>query len=259
MANDFSGDANCVALYRFESGALTTDSKGTNTLTNVNAVAEYAVAPLEGACSADFELDSVQYFTIADASLNAGFPFKNGDATKKASYAMLLKPESVTAGQAIFCKYSDAKAVIRFRHQGEYTNLSISIGYDSGNSWEIWDLGVALTAGKIYHAFVTYDDATKTGTCRIRNKTDSNDLFAYASNVFTNNINVENSPFLIGALEVGYYCYDGLMDEFVIFKDILTEAEMALILAGTYGAGGPASTLPLIGDRMGGNTNLMTA
>ena len=36
MANDFSSDSNCVALWRFESGALTADSIGTNTLTNSN-------------------------------------------------------------------------------------------------------------------------------------------------------------------------------------------------------------------------------
>jgi hypothetical protein len=31
MANDFSADSNCKALWRFENGALTTDSKGGNT------------------------------------------------------------------------------------------------------------------------------------------------------------------------------------------------------------------------------------
>ena len=36
MANDFSGDPSCKAVWRFENGALTADSKGANTLTAVN-------------------------------------------------------------------------------------------------------------------------------------------------------------------------------------------------------------------------------
>ena len=32
MANDFSLDNNCLVLYRFENGALTTDSKDSATL-----------------------------------------------------------------------------------------------------------------------------------------------------------------------------------------------------------------------------------
>ena len=37
MANDFSGDANCVALYNLEAaGAQGTDSKSTNNLTPSN-------------------------------------------------------------------------------------------------------------------------------------------------------------------------------------------------------------------------------
>lgn len=31
MANNFTADPNCKALWRFENGALTVDSKGTNT------------------------------------------------------------------------------------------------------------------------------------------------------------------------------------------------------------------------------------
>ena len=36
--NDFSGDGNAVALWSVDNGALTTDSKGTNTLTDNNTV-----------------------------------------------------------------------------------------------------------------------------------------------------------------------------------------------------------------------------
>jgi hypothetical protein len=77
MANDFSGDSNCVALYNFESGALTTDSKGTNTLTNINTVQE-SVDSKQGSGSADFEYADAECLKIDDGDLDAGYPFKTG-------------------------------------------------------------------------------------------------------------------------------------------------------------------------------------
>ena len=53
MANDFSGDNSCKALWSFESGALTTDSKSTNTLTN-NGADEEPTNHMEGSCGAAF-------------------------------------------------------------------------------------------------------------------------------------------------------------------------------------------------------------
>ena len=81
MANDFSGDTNCVALYRFENGALTTDTKGTNTL-NVSGGSPEAdtVNYQEGSASCLFDAAAHDAFSIADGSLDAGFPLKDGDA-----------------------------------------------------------------------------------------------------------------------------------------------------------------------------------
>ncbi|GAH13633.1 unnamed protein product, partial [marine sediment metagenome] len=83
MANDFTYDDYCVALYRFESGALTADSFGGNTLTNNNGVAEDLVNFKEGECSADLELSSSQYFSISDDDLDSGFPCKDEEGTNR--------------------------------------------------------------------------------------------------------------------------------------------------------------------------------
>ena len=40
MANNFLNEPSCKAHWRFEPGNLTTDSIGTNTLTNINTVTE---------------------------------------------------------------------------------------------------------------------------------------------------------------------------------------------------------------------------
>ena len=78
MANDFSGDGACVALWRFESGALTTDSIGTNTLTDVNTVGTETTDYQEGSACADIERDNSELFSIDDTDLDSGFPYKSG-------------------------------------------------------------------------------------------------------------------------------------------------------------------------------------
>ena len=73
----FADDANCVALWRFENGALTSDSKGANTLTNHNATSDAADFK-DGYGSADFEEGAPGYLEIGNGSLSANFPFLSG-------------------------------------------------------------------------------------------------------------------------------------------------------------------------------------
>ena len=90
--NDFSNDPNCVALYNFENGALTTDSKGGNTLSvGGNSPTAVMVDYKQGLASCDFEASNNQYWTIADADLDAGFPLKNGDAVGNISVCCWIK------------------------------------------------------------------------------------------------------------------------------------------------------------------------
>ena len=51
----------------------------------------------------------------------------------------------------------------------------------------------------------------------------------------TNNINVEDADLYIGSLEGGNI-FDGLMDEMVVFDDILSTSEIDDIRQGNYGA-----------------------
>ena len=74
MANDFSSDANCVALWRFEDGALGTDSIGTNDI----GLRGYTYQPVadtnvykEGASSAHLQAGTIDqvgaYFSMYDS------------------------------------------------------------------------------------------------------------------------------------------------------------------------------------------------
>ena len=70
MANDFSWDSRCVALYRFETAPnFLKDSQGSNTLLDHNGVEEDLVNYKEGTCSALFTQASSQYLHISEGIL----------------------------------------------------------------------------------------------------------------------------------------------------------------------------------------------
>jgi len=76
--NDFSGDANAVALYNCEPGALGTDSKGSTDLT-VRFIGSNDTLFKQGLGSAS-NTGSPYQLWIADADLPSGFPGKSGEA-----------------------------------------------------------------------------------------------------------------------------------------------------------------------------------
>jgi len=255
MANDFSGDANCVALYKFESGALTTDSEGGNTLTNNNTVTEDAVNYKEGACSADFESGNNEYFNITDANLDAGFPLKNGDTTKIISVCGWIRPESDPGAMGIFAKwnYTNNKRSLAIIIEAGNA-IQIWNGYNSGASYETKTHGSSLTldAAHWYHIGAVHDGVNKTIFVKIWDDTAGSQLGSNIDTTWTNETNVEDADLQIGSLEDANYTFDGLMDEVVVFKDKLTEAEIDQIRAGTYGAaGGVAPTGALYGPLFG--------
>src|SRR3990172_20161 len=139
MANNFSTDTNCIALYRFESGALTTDSKGTNTLTSSGSPIANTSDYKEGAASVDLETSTSDFYYINDANLDPQFPLRNGDTNKKISIAGWFKPESLPATSAMrtLCSKYDGAANKRSFMVGAFndagtTKLRLYLGYNSG-------------------------------------------------------------------------------------------------------------------------------
>jgi len=255
-ANDFSGDANCKALWRFEDGALTTDSKGTNTLTNSGAIADTSRYQ-EGAASADFEESDPDYMTIADGDLDAGFPLKNGDATKKISVCFWFRSELLPANDneyRVLCSkyhHTDNKrsfAIIYQKSAAYGQDLILQLGHTSGNNAEsLWLDRVELAVDTWYHVGVTYQDSDK--SYHIRLWDDSGSTNYDRTGTATNNINIEDASWTIGnysSLVAGVY-HAGLIDEMVVFNDILSSAEIDQIRGGTYGASSTNAQVIIIG------------
>jgi len=251
MANDFSVDSNCVALYKFESGALTTDSKDGNTLTDVNTVGEDTVNYMEGTCSADLELNNSEYFYRLDSALDAGFPLKNGDTTKVISVCCWFRPESfntVGDGRVIWSKYDSnnkrSMMLVIFTVSTGVYRLRLYLGYNGGASIEYKEHLTTLSAGTFYHITCTYDNADKSYSIRLKDTNGDpvgSDLTGTAT-LDVNKLNAEDARWQVGATaDYAVWFFDGLIDELVVFKDVISSAEATQIALGTYGAAGGLS------------------
>jgi hypothetical protein len=256
MANVFTTDANCVAAYAFESGALLTDIMGLNALGDGGPVVSATCK--EGSGSANFEDSTTDYFYISDAGLSEGFPMRAGDASpiKILSICGWFRLESKGKLVSIASKWDTTGK----RNWGVFIGtdnvLTFRIGTGGGDTSELSGAinSTALDTGIWYHFGITFNDATKAWYGRVWNDTAS--TTEENSSTFTNNVNVENSGFCIG----GYYTsgspsagfFDGLIDELVIFKDLLTSNntasdEIYQIRAQIYGAAGaPAGGIAMV-------------
>jgi len=229
VANDFSGDADCMAVYNLESGALIADSKGGNTLTN-NGVAEELVDFKQGACCGDFVPDD--YMTIADAALDPDFPFKDGDANKKISVTFWVKFRA-SGIYIIWAKWDYAAAKRTFIVFLFTNRIAIGIGHSGGAGQElISDSSVVIGLNKWYHVGVTFQDSDK--SYRIRIYDQDADTTTESTGNSANNINVEDAAFELGRWGTAGYL-NALLDEVVTFKDILTPVEIDQIKEGGYG------------------------
>jgi hypothetical protein len=236
VGNNFAVDPNCVALWRFDEPNMLKDSIGTNTLTNHNGV---TTAPLakQGTASANFERDASQYLSITDAALNPGFPLKSGDTNKKISVCVWVRMEE-SIQQFLFAKDGlpgGNSFVLAIQDAAGQRYATIRHGYDNGNSYEGASLlSLSLIAGEWYHIAGTYNDADR--SYRIRVYDPVSDTAVERTGTFLNTISVTNAEVRIGGtLPSTVYYADCLMDEMVVFNDILTAAEIDKIRQGTYG------------------------
>ncbi len=233
MANDFSTDPRCKALWRFESGALTTDSKGSNTLTPTASAPTVDTTNFqEGASSAHYDRSNSQGHSIADANLVAGFPLKSGDTAKKATFCFWYRPSAganAYSDKAIFGKWKNGatnKLSLFLDHY--YGSLSLGWGFnDSGADW--WGTGLNFTEGKPYHIAVVIDGVAKTAKIRVW---DGSTVTNYPHTYYYE-LNVSDGAFEIGHDE-GANCLHGNLDEFVAFNDLLSDTEIDAIRNGVF-------------------------
>ena len=249
MANNFAGDPNVKALWRFESGALTTDSSGNgNTLTAVGTPTESTGVGgfKEGSCAVSLD-QSVEYqaFQRTDGNLSIGFPLKYGTSNNIFTICGWTKLASLAHGLHgdIFAKTynSDAYESLRiawYRWNDEYRMTMVQgvAEVEGFNSVIAFTMTAADCIGIWNHIAFTYNDSTKAWTARLWNDTTS--TASSNSGTFDHNIRITNCRIVVGgyawgAVEV-YGIMNVVLDEVVVFNRVLSDAEIDKIRQGTY-------------------------
>ena len=240
MANDFTGDSSCVALYRFEDGALAADSKGTNTLTAVNTPTVNTTDKKEGSGSTALVYASHQFYKITDANLNVGFPLKSGDATQQGTICFYCKPASYASNSTPqtligFPGYSPGSQKFFAVLAGSGTNnLILYWGYASGASFYTYDTGIQLGIGAWWHIAIRIDGVNTVLNVRAWKYSD-NTQKTYAVTP-ASVLSVPATEFRIGGTIQSdtAYSFDGLMDECVVFNCLKLDGEIDSIRNQAY-------------------------
>lgn len=238
MANDFSGDSSCKALWRFENGALIADSKGGNTLTDNNTVGTDTGDFKEGSACADLERTNNEHFSITDANLDSGFPLKNGDTVKKISVCFWIKIEAISQTQYLFSKSDGVTNKRSFGVNLDSTrHIRVLNGWNGGLSFTLIPHSSSLVIGQWYHVGITHDGVAKTGLIRIWDDNASAILGTDKVISWPNNTNVEDAPVNIGTVNSGSstFAFDGKLDEMPVFDRVLSASEIDEIRSGTFG------------------------
>jgi len=237
--NNFASDPDCVALWRFESTKVTTDSVGTHTLQN-QGVTTVAADKKEGGSSAQFKASEKRCLWIPHAALAPAFPFSGPTAPKTISIAFWMKLSSLPpAGQTRdpISKADDVKGVITFTTMvGDGGSVGFFIGTPTSQKYEdVWTPPAVVT-GKWYHVVITYQDSDRSYRLNVWSE-ESGTVVANNTGTMKSNITVSDADVYLGTRQglPATRFFDGLLDEMVIFKDVLTPDEMAQIRTGTYG------------------------
>ncbi|UCD52110.1 MAG: pre-peptidase C-terminal domain-containing protein [Phycisphaerales bacterium] len=240
VGNDFTTDSHCKALWRFEPDELTTDSIGSNTLTSQFAPTAETGDYQEGEGSCDLTGGT---FLITDQDLDAGFPLKSGDTNKNISVAFWMKApygQTNATGGVIFGKGGSAGLYsfnIAFREpSGAGTgSIDVHIGIYGGTNHDTMRIPKVIHRDQWYHVAVTYEDHETYGNTRIRIYDPSDDSVTEAVDMTIEGIHISKGAVKIGTYRYASQTYVGLVDELVVFDDVLTANEIDLIRQGSYG------------------------
>lgn len=234
MANDFSARSDCKALWNFETGALTTDSKGTNTLTATGVPTADGTNYKQGSYSVS--LAAGQYYTITDANLATGFPLKSGDSTKTITVACWVRPTTVDTNQRrIWSKWKTSgslKSLMLY-----HTSSSLYLQYSTNGSVATSvSFSKAMTANQWYHVTVVVDGVAATYWARIFDATAG--TYTYASGTLSTGVNVSTAAWMIGYDEdlTANQQFLGNIDEMVVFNTCLNSYEPNAIKGGVFPA-----------------------
>ena len=243
--NNFSGDSNCVAVWRFEdSPGFGIDSQGSNDLTNVGADEENTYYK-EGSQSASFNRAISDRMTITDANQDAGFPWRYDDGESIVKdfsicgwFRLKTVPYDYSSSYYIFSKYSLSSARVFGIWIADTDNkIKLAMGWNNGETYEEAPFGTACVINRWYHFGITYDSATKFGRIRMWDDTAQALLDSDKTNTYANATDACDVGLTIGTRDDAGRPFDGYIDELVVFNRVITIDEIDDIRNQIYSTG----------------------
>jgi len=240
----YLNDPSCAAYWRFEQGALGSDSVGTNDLrvigteTNTNDF-------IEGEASVEFSGDADRLMAL-DSELDTDFPMKSDGINKDITTIQWVKFSQLGPTiNMLLAKYKDGNIVYRLLASPDGM-IRISTGYEGGflNQEHDW-FGSPVQTGRWYFIASTYQHIDRSYRVRIYDYTADNFLDDDLIGNFNHDINVGNpgDGFFILSYASPVYSFKGLMDACIVFNRALSVEELEDIRLGIFGEGQENGTL----------------
>ncbi len=223
---------NIQGFWRMEetSGTRYDLSDNENNLTDNNTVG-YAAGKIGNA--ADFEMSNTESLSITDAN-QTGLDI-TGEITIACWVKLETKASTAAHSHFLVCKYDVNSNNRAYSFHVDYTNdkLTFVLSPD-GSATTSATSSSTLTSGTWYHIAATLNQATDKMQTYIDGSANGSSV-SYTSNIYNS-----KAVFAIGSRGDLATCYDGLIDEVIIWNTCLTADEIAEVYGITeykYNAG----------------------
>ena len=174
LNNQVAGEPNCKADWRFEPAAHLADSKGGNTLAYFYSdpvAVDYEGFEGAGCIRTCQHGAATASCRIADASLDAGFPFKSGDTQKKLTFCGWIQGNKFLSawGGVILAKTPGFGSTITGyclrMSDANPGRLTVELGI--GGSQVSYDTGIDIVQTDWYHVSLRLDGAAPSLSLRV--------------------------------------------------------------------------------------------
>lgn len=235
MANSYAS-ADVVAAWLFEaSPGILKDSKSIQPDLTASASPPTAdtTNQMEGAQCASFAAASQQYYTITNANLITGFPLKSGDTGGKVTINCWARPTTVDANKRRIWGKSNTTGNQRslcLYHNSTALYLAYS---PTGTAFTEISLRAALVANQKYFISISIDISNLFYWARIYDVT-AGTWISKAGTI--TGLFLSTADWRLGSDDnpSTLLCFDGQIDEMVVWKSRLHNSEALAAKGGTY-------------------------
>lgn len=251
MANDFTQDPNCVAVWKFNDEVdAGIDSLGYNSFTTFTTFGSYRLVRdtyilREGESSLYINSPGSPGPRISDSDLNSNFPLKSTSIGSDFSFSIWFRFGVVDKFRHIWSKYygltySGTIAVV----VNNNNSITVRKKYSTSGEEHFTIPDILVAANIWYHLTVAYDYSEKTLYVYLINT--SGKILASHTVVQNEDIIGSGREFRLGGASSSNGDYNVWYDEFVAFNRVISEAEAVLIARGQFPYAQPTTPAPTL-------------